>query len=129
MIVKYNVVERGNPSDPSAPKKYYPSALASGSVDLRGMAEKAVSISTLSEADTVAVVDTFLKLIPDELRRGNVVQLGDFGSFWVKFKTEASTRPEEVNANNITGILVRFIPGKEFKARLKDFSFEKNKDD
>ncbi len=93
MSVKFNVVERGNPSDPSAPKKYYPSAFASGSVGLRDMAETAVRVSTLSEADTVAVIETFLRIIPDELRRGNVVQLGDFGSFWVKFKTEASMTP------------------------------------
>ena len=30
MSVKYNVIERGHPSDQTAPKKYYPSAVASG---------------------------------------------------------------------------------------------------
>ena len=29
MAVKYNVVERGKPGDPAAPKKYYPSVTSS----------------------------------------------------------------------------------------------------
>lgn len=129
MSVKYNVVERGNPGDPSAPRKYYPSAVARGRVDLRHVAERAAAVSTLSVADVVAVIETLLFIITDELGRGNVVDLGDFGSFWLKFKTEASLTPEDVNEKNITAVLARFIPGKEFKARLRHISFEKNKDD
>ena len=75
--------------------------------------------------DTVAVIEAFLSIIPDEMGRGNIVKLGDFGSFWVKVKTEASETPEDVNSRDITGVIPRFTPGKEFKTLLKNFSFEK----
>jgi len=128
MTVKFNVVERGKPGDPTAPKKYYPSAVARGSVNLRHISDRAVEASTLSSADFIASIEMLLYFITDELGRGNVVQLGDLGSFWIKFKTEASATPEEVSAKDITGVLPRFIPAKKFKQKLEYFSFEKNID-
>lgn len=125
MSVKYNVVERGNPSDPAAPKKYYPSAVADGSVNLRYIASRAADISTVSMPDAVAVIEALLHIIPDELGNGRVVQLGDFGSFWLKFKTEASETPEAVTGRRVTGVIPRFIPGKEFKHNLRNLTFEK----
>ncbi|MCB9421831.1 MAG: HU family DNA-binding protein [Ardenticatenaceae bacterium] len=125
MSVKYNVVERGNPSDPNAPKKYYPSAIADGSVDLRYIANRAADISTVSMPDTVAVIEALLHIIPDELGNGRVVQLGDFGSFWIKFKTEASETAQSVTSRSVTGVVPRFIPGKEFKRNLRNLTFEK----
>jgi predicted histone-like DNA-binding protein len=125
MSIKYNVVERGNPSNKDAPKKYYPSAVANGSVDLRHLAKRAAEISTVSMPDTVAVIEALLVLIPDELSNGRIVRLGDFGSFWVKLKTEASVTPTEVNSRKITGLIPRFTPGKEFQANLQKTTFEK----
>ena len=125
MSVKYNVIERGNPSNREAPKKYYPSAISSGKINMRTVAKRAAEMSTVSMPDTVAVIEALLAIIPDEMGQGNIVKLGEFGSFWVKVKTEASDTPEGVNASDITGVVPRFTPGKEFKAQLKLFSFEK----
>jgi len=66
-----------------------------------------------------------LAIIPDEMGQGNIVKLGEFGFFWVKVKTEASKTPEEVSSSKITGVAPCFTPGKEFKAQLKLFTFEK----
>ena len=125
MSVKYNVVERGNPGNPDAPKKYYPSAVASGKMTMRALAKRAAEMSTVSMPDTVAVIEALLAIIPDEMGQGNIVKLGDFGSFWVKVKTEAADTPGAVSASNITGVIPRFTPGMEFKEQLRAFSFEK----
>ena len=125
MSIKYNVIGRGNPSDPAAPKKYYPSAVASGKINLRAVAKRAAEMSTVSMPDTVAVIEALLAIIPDEMGQGNIVKLGEFGSFWVKAKTKAAETPEGVTANNITGVVPRFTPGKEFKAQLTNYTFKK----
>ncbi|MCA9932427.1 MAG: HU family DNA-binding protein [Ardenticatenaceae bacterium] len=125
MSVKYNVVERGNPSDATAPKKYYPSPVATDSIDLRQMIKRAAEMSTVSMPDAIAVIEAMLIIIPDEIGRGNIVRLGDFGSFWIKFKTEASETPEDVTSHNVTGLIPRFTPGKEFRVNLKNVTFEK----
>jgi len=123
--VKFNVIERGNPSDPLAPKKFYPSVVASGRVTLRKLAKDIALISTVSSADTMAVLEALLTTIPDELAQGNIVELGDFGRFWLKNKAEGSDTAEEAHAEQISAIIPRFNPGKEFKKVLAGIEFEK----
>jgi len=125
MTVKYNVVERGNPSNPAAPKKFYPSIESSGRKTLRQMAERISQISTISTADTMAVLEALLTTIPDELAAGNIVELGDFGNFWLKSNSEGADTAETVRSTQINTVLPRFIPGKEFKKVLDAIEFEK----
>ncbi|NOH03139.1 MAG: DNA-binding protein [Chloroflexi bacterium] len=125
MTVKFNVVERGNPSNREAPKKFYASVVSTGRKTLRQMAGRISEISTVSPADTVAVIEAFLMTIPQELAEGNVVELGDFGNFWLKANSEGSDTAEDVRAGNITNLLPRFNPGKEFKKILATVEFEK----
>ncbi|MBN1313022.1 MAG: HU family DNA-binding protein [Anaerolineae bacterium] len=125
MTVKFNVVERGNPGDPTAPKKFYPSIVSSGRVTLRRLAKTIAQISTVSSTDTMAVLEALLTTIPEELVQGNIVELGDFGSFWLKSSSEGADIPEDVRAEQITTLLPRFNPGKEFKKVLGGISYEK----
>ena len=125
MSVKYNVVERGKPGDIEAPKKYYPSILSSGRVTLRQISQTVSQLSTLSSADTMAVLGHLLTVIPQELSRGNIVELGDFGNFWLRTETEGTATPEEVRAVHIKGVLPRFNAGKEFKKVLDTIEFVK----
>lgn len=125
MTVKFNVVERGNPSNPAAPKKFYPSIESSGRKTLRQMAERISEISTVSTADTMAVLEALLTTIPDELAAGNIVELGDFGNFWLRGDSEGSETAADVRASSIKGVLPRFNAGKEFKKALDAIEFEK----
>jgi predicted histone-like DNA-binding protein len=126
MSVKYNVVERGNPSNREAPKKFYPSILASGRISTRELAERASQMSTMTTTDMMAALETLLTIIPDELAKGNIVELGDFGSFWLRATSDGAEAAEDVRANQITGVLPRFNPGKEFKRSLDGIVFNKN---
>lgn len=125
MTVKFNVVERGNPANREAPKKFYPSVASSGRKTLRQMAGRISQISTVSSTDTMAVLEALLNVIPEELAAGNIVELGDFGNFWLKANSEGSDTPEQVRASNITNLLPRFNPGKEFKKVLATVEYEK----
>lgn len=126
MSVKYNVVQRGNPADSEYPKKFYPSISASGRLTLRELAEIAADRSTLTETDFIAAVESFLAIIPKEMAKGNIVELGDFGSFWLRTNTSGADTAEEVRAEQTTSVLLRFSTGKHFKRTLKDIEFNKN---
>lgn len=119
MPVKFNIVERANPSNREAPKKYYPSIRSSGRVTTQEMAEMAADRSTLTSADMMAAIETFLSIIPQQLKKGNIVELGDFGSFWLKSTADGAPSVEEVSSTQITSLLPRFIPGKRFRNVLK----------
>lgn len=125
MSVKYNVIERGNPSNPQAPRKFYPSIESSGRRTLRQMAERISQISTVSSADTMAVLEALLTTIPQELAEGNIVELGDFGNFWLKANADGADTAEVVRATQINTLLPRFNAGKEFKKVLETIEFEK----
>lgn len=125
MSVKFNIVERGNPSNREAPKKFYPSIQSSGRVTTREMAEMAAQRSTLSTMDMMAAIESFLAIIPEQLAKGNIVELGEFGNFWLKTTSEGATFADDVNASKITSILPRFNPGKVFKHALNNIEFTK----
>jgi predicted histone-like DNA-binding protein len=125
MSVKFNVVERGNPANREAPKKFYPSIASTGRRTLRQLAERIAQISTVSSADTMAVLEALLTTIPQELASGNVVELGDFGNFWLKANSEGVDTAEAVRASQITTLLPRFNAGKEFKKVLASVDYEK----
>ncbi len=126
MSVKFNIVERGNPGNPQAPKKFYPSIQSSGRMTLRELAEHASQMSTLSTTDMMAAIESFLTIVPRELAKGNIVELGDFGNFWLRTETEGAEAATEVRGDQITGVLPRFNPGKEFKRTLDAIEFTKN---
>jgi len=125
MTVKYNVVERGNPSNREAPKKFYPSIASTGRKTLRQLAGRIAEISTVSSADTMAVLEALLTVIPQELTSGNVVELGDFGNFWLKITSEGAETADAVRATQIATLLPRFNAGKEFKKILATVEYEK----
>lgn len=125
MTVKFNVVEYGNLANPSASKKFYPSLVAGGRVSLRRLAEEIARISILSTTDAVAMLEALLAVIPGELARDNVVELGDFGNFWLKANSKRCDNPDDVDATQIVRLLPRFNPGKEFKRALDTVEFEK----
>jgi predicted histone-like DNA-binding protein len=125
MPIKFNIVQRGNPAKPEAPKKYYPSIQSSGRMSLRELAETASDRSTLSTADMMAAIESFLAIIPEALAEGKVVELGDFGNFWLRSTSEGADTAEEVRGRQITNLLPRFNAGKEFKRALRTVEFEK----
>ncbi len=125
MSVKFNVVERGNPSNREAPKKFYPSIQSSGRVTTREVAEMAAQRSTLSKMDMMAAIESFLEIIPEQLAKGNIVELGEFGSFWLRVEAEGAESAEAVNATQITAVKPRFNPGKLFKKMLDAIEFVK----
>jgi len=126
MTVRFNVVERGNPSNPAAPKKFYPSIQSSGRVTTRQLAEQAAQESTMSSTDIMAAIETFVTIIPRELAKGNILELGDFGNFWLRVEAEGSTTADEVQASLITGAKPRFNPGKKFKLMLDGLEYSKS---
>ena len=125
MSVKFNVVARGNPANRAAPKKFYPSIQSSGRVSTRQLAEQAAAESTMAPADIMAAIEIFLSIIPRELAKGNIVELGDFGNFWLKTDSDGAPTEEEVKASQIKAVQPRFNAGKALKKVLETLEFVK----
>ncbi len=125
MPVKYNVVERGKPADPAAPKKFYAQVKSSGTCDFRKLSGEISRMSSLSRADTMAVLECLVELLPLHIADGEIVRLGEFGSFSMSVKSEGSTTADAVNAGNILNRRLLFRPGRLIRKELNNAEFEK----
>lgn len=125
MAITYNVVEKGNPSDQSAPKKFYASAVMTGKTDIEELTKRIEKISTVSGADIRAVLYAIIDIVPDILSEGNSVRIGDLGTFRVSISSDGSDTAEEVSSSNVRGARIIFTPGKEFKSMLKTLEYQK----
>ena len=125
MTARYSVVAKVNPQDPQGPRKFYPSFKRNGRTTRRTLAVEAADRSTLSDADMDAALANLLTLIPKHLASGQIVDLGDFGTFRLTIRTEGSETEDEVTTRNIRKVNVRFTPGHAFKEMLGEVKFIK----
>lgn len=125
MPVKFTTTPKKDPRNLEADPKYYAIVKSDGRVDTIGVAKSINSMSTVSNADTVAVLEAFLQVVPEKLSDGKIVELGDFGTFRVSVSSQGANQPEEVTARNITDTKVIFTPGKRFKQMLGTIEFQK----
>lgn len=125
MPINYVVVERGNPGNPEAPTKFYGLAKSRGELTLRQLSKRIADISTVSSIDTMAVLEALLKVIPEELGNGNIIRLGDFGSFYSKLTSEGAEKRDDFHSNFIKKTSIKFRPGVDVKNVLNDITYKK----
>ena len=126
-MVLYNLNQRVNPRTPTDPRKYYAFPKSSGTVELRDLARRISRESTVSIMDTMAVLEGMLQVIPDFLSEGNIVKMGDFGTFRLSISSEGVENPDEFSASMIKKTNLLFRPGSVFKNQLKNIKFTRAK--
>lgn len=125
MAIKYCVVERANPQDREAPKKFYASAVKRGSMGLDGLAERISESSTASKADTLLVLTALSTQLQLLLSEGYSVKLQGLGSLRVTLNGIGADTQEEFGVHLIRKPNIRFLPDKELLDRVKRTSLER----
>jgi len=126
MAVKFKVVELGNPSNQAAPKKFYPRVSSTGEISLRDLSKELGLQSTVSPADVLAVLESLIEALPRHLGQGEIVRLGDFGSFNLSVTGEGQDTADKVTALKIDSCKIQFRPGKELKKQLDSITYVKS---
>jgi predicted histone-like DNA-binding protein len=125
MAVDYRAVPKRNPLKQTEPAKYYAQVVSSGQMSLRELAKRISAISTVSVADTMAVLEGFLEIVPQALADGKIVRLGDFGSYNLTASSTGAADAASLTVSNINKVSVKFRPGKEFTKVITDLEFTK----
>lgn len=126
MAIKFNVREVGKPGDVNGPKKFYARPIHSGEVTLEELSEDISHASSITRSDVYAVLQSLIHEIPRNIARGNIVRLGDFGSFRLSTHSEGSDLEEEVTSSNIIRTKLLFNSGKHIRNVLQTLIFKKN---
>ncbi len=125
MPIKYKVQEMRNPRDPAAPHKFYARPVSSGEVTLDELSEDISNASSVNQSDVYAVLQSLVREIPRNIARGNIVRLGNLGTFRMGSNSEGSEIADDVSAKNLLRFRLLFNPGRQIKTVLENLTFEK----
>lgn len=92
---------------------WYPKSVTVGKpVSTDEIADRLSQISTVSRADTYAVLKDLAGVLADYMAQGRTVKIEGLGTFYYTSNSSGNgvSTKEEVNASQITGVRVRFIP-------------------
>lgn len=119
----YSVVKRQNPLDREGDSKYYASAEYGEEINVNALAKEISQSCTLTPADIVAVIESFLDKMPQYLKKSNRIRLNKFGIFKLSFSSVGHEKAEDVSSNDIKNLRVLFTPSAELKRELSDVSY------
>lgn len=105
--------------------KWYPQAVTVGKpVTTKEIADRLAQISTVSRSDVYAVLMDLAGVLADYMAQGRSVKIDGLGSFYYTLtaKGKGVETPEEVNASQIEGVRVRFIPEATRKSGAKSMN-------
>ena len=123
--VTYSVVPRINPSEKSAPPRYYAQAQARGDVNIREMAERIQSTCTVHKSDVYAVLVALEDVIAEALQNGEIVRLGELCTLQVSLSGKGAMTEDEYTTDLIKKSKVNFRPGLVLSNALAGLNFTK----
>ena len=123
--VTYSVVPRINPREKNDPPKYYAQAQASGDVNIREMSERIQQTCTVTKADVYAVLVSMEDVIIDALKSGEIVRLGDLGTFQIGVSGKGTLTEEEYDSSLIQKARINFRPGIALSGILTNLTYAK----
>lgn len=124
-MIKYRTVGRKKPGDTESPMKYYASTALDGEVGLQELCEEIERISTVSEADIMAVLISLVAVVPEKLINGKIVRLGDLGDLRPSISSNGTEKEEEVKSSMIKGSRVVFKPSRRIKKVMQTAEYRK----
>ena len=123
--VTYSVSPRVNPRDKDAAPKYYAQAQARGDVNIREMAARIQSTCTVTKADVYAVLVALEDVIVEALQNGEIVRLGELGTFQLSLSGKGAATEEDFDTSLIKKARINFRPGLTLADMLGSLSFSK----
>lgn len=123
--VTYSVSPRVNPSEKSAPPRFYGHVQANGDMGIREMSERIQATCTVTKADVYAVLVALEDVIIDSLRNGEIVRLLDLGTLQIGISSKGAMTEEEYNESLITKKRINFRPGIALTGMLANLTFQK----
>lgn len=124
-MFQYKSIQRTDPRDPALPKKYYAAPVNNVPITERELKKEIARFTTVSGPDIGAVIDALFEIIPDLLKRGHRIQLGDLGAIYPTLESEGRDTEDEVTSDSIKQVRVRFRIGKWLKQAMTFLEFSK----
>jgi predicted histone-like DNA-binding protein len=94
-------------------------------ISIRTISNQISKYSTLTPTDIMAVLESFIDMLPMWLKEGHTIRLGNFGILRLTFKSKGKEKEDDVSGNDINHVRTVLRGSSEFKNEFSDLSFEK----
>ena len=122
-MIKLKTIQRPNPKDQSAERKYYVSAKNSGEISLEEMSENISDRCTLTETDVLAALSALQREMTKNMMAGKIVRFGTFGSFQLSLNSSGVENISDASQSQVKGVRVRFRPGTRIQENLRNLKY------
>jgi len=122
-MIKLKTVQRPNPKDVTAERKYYVSAKNAGEITLEEMSENISDRCTLTDTDVLAALSALQREMTKNLMDGRIVRFGTFGSFQLSLNSSGVENVDDASQHQVKGVRVRFRPGTRIQDNLRNLKY------
>lgn len=125
-MLRFKLVQRGNPANKEAAKKWYAVPKSANPLSPRALAKAATANTSTTAMEVEAVFEALSDFIPMQLQQGHTVKLPGIGSFRISFKSTGCENIEDFKPSSmIKNERLIFTPSPEFKEKIfSDLEFE-----
>ncbi|WP_329903449.1 HU family DNA-binding protein [Porphyromonas pogonae] len=117
MSIKFKLVGRKINIGPQKGKNIYTAQpVYLDDMNFKELCTRIAEYSAMTSADVRAVLDRMVYVMNEELVKGRIVRLEDFGSFRLSFGSKAVEKEGDFNTGLIRTPKILFTPSKELKA-------------
>lgn len=113
MAIKYRLVQRENPQDREAPKKWYAQAESKDLLSMKSLSRRISRQTTASRADVNLVITALMEEMEEQLVSGNSLKLEGIGTFYMTLNGIGTETVEEYSSNLVRKKYIRFRADKE----------------
>ena len=124
MPLLYNTVLRKDPRKQDDPGKWHPVLRSIVPVNEKEVAKQIADETTLNPKEAEMAIYQLLKVLKTQLLKGNTVQLGDWGSFFLTINSEGVENEKDVTANQVKQVNVHFRAGKDLRQAINEATFK-----
>ncbi|MFZ2284057.1 MAG: HU family DNA-binding protein [Lutibacter sp.] len=125
MSVKYKIIPRINPQDPSKPSKYYGQAVADGKTDFETLVALVAASTPMNKIDCLRVLMNLEAVLKNELKNGRIVSLGGIGDFQLSATSIGFDTEKQVTKSTLKSAKINFRAGKGLKKMMSEVEFKK----
>ena len=126
MSIKYNFVQKANPNDRDANKKWYAVPSSESAMSGKAMTRAATANTSTSAIEMEAAMEYLANYIPQQLLQGHTVKVPGLGTFRIAFKSKGVTNLADFNvAAMIREPRILFTPDKALRTSvIQNLTFE-----
>ena len=124
MALFFKKIQKKNPQNPLAPYKWYISLKSIGQRKESEIAIMAADGTTLDPKEAQLAYSRFGKVTIQSLLDGHTVEIENLGSFRLTVNSEGTDNKEDLTANHIKNVNLRFVPYESTKDALKKATFK-----